>query len=82
MKNKQVKQMILPIFEGILESKGLLDGPVGKKSRYLRWCEYDGMLKVYQHWEEPRSILEGVVSELDGGFELGVASLTGKQLNE
>lgn len=76
--NKSVKQMILPMFERLLDKAGKLG--CGNHKLYLNYCEYDGKLKVFNHWEQPYPILEGVVSETDGGFELGIISLTAREL--
>ncbi len=78
MKNKAAKQMILPVFKSIFNKRKALCGPVGDNSFYLDWCEYDGKLKVFQHFEEPRAICEGSVGK--GKYKLGAVSLTANQL--
>lgn len=67
--NKSVKAMLAPLFEDVLGINK------GSHPMYLDWCEFDGKLTVFNHWEEPYPIMEGIVSEIDGGFELGVVSL-------
>jgi hypothetical protein len=79
MDNKKVKTKIwLPTAKAFLKKSGALCGPVGEDSFYLDWCEYDGTLKVYQHFEEPMQMWDGNVGQ--GGYKLGVISLTADQL--
>lgn len=73
MKNKQVKPIWLNVATKVL---GLDKELV--RIEYLEYCEYDGKLKVFQHWEEPYPLCEGVVGE--GRYKLGVVSLTANQL--
>ena len=74
--NKQIKAMILPLFET------RLDINKGYHPMYLSWCEFDGKLKVFNHWEEPYPIMEGVVGEIDDVFELGTVSIKANTIGE
>ena len=78
MKNKQSKNTLLLTTKALLTKRRMLCGPVGEDSYYLDWCEYDGQLKVFQHFEEPRPICEGVVGQ--GVYKLGVVSLSGSEM--
>lgn len=80
MKNKKVKQIWLPFAKSVLNKSKALFGPVGDDSFYLDWCEYDGKLKVFQHFEEPRPMWDGNVGEKE--YKLGTVSLTAQQLRE
>jgi hypothetical protein len=78
MKNKNVRKIWLPLVKSVLNKSKALCGPVGDDSFYLDWCEYDGKLKVFQHFEEPRPIYDGTVGKKE--YKLGVVSLTADQL--